>query len=80
MSAQLIDGKSIASALQNSQAERVAQLKKRGIMPMLSVVLVGHDPASTVYVRNKAKACEKVGILSETIMIPEEATQEQLEA
>lgn len=79
MSAQLIDGKSIASALQISQAERVEQLKKCGIVPMLSVVLVGHDPASAVYVRNKAKACEKVGIQSETIEVPEDTTQEQLE-
>ena len=59
----LIDGKQISAALKASLAEQVAGLaEKYGRVPHLVVVRVGEDPASVVYVRNKAKACEGVGI------------------
>ena len=54
-------------------------LKEKGIKPCLAVVLVGNDPASKVYVRNKKRACEEVGIISSEYVLPEETTQEQLE-
>ena len=56
MTARLIDGKAIAAAFRNEVAVRVERLKSRGIMPGLAVVIVGDDPASQVYVRNKALA------------------------
>lgn len=62
--AQLIDGNALAKQLRSSVAERTAALKARGITPGLAVVLVGDNPASQVYVRNKVKACEEAGMHS----------------
>ena len=59
-------------------AERVAELKARGIEPGLAVVIVGEDPASEVYVRNKHKACDEAGIRSFKHELPAETTQEEL--
>lgn len=71
MVANVIDGNKIAEEIRAEVAENVKKLKEsKGITPGLVVVLVGEDPASTVYVRNKGKACEKVGIYSETIHLP----------
>lgn len=71
MVAKIIDGNKIAEEIRAEVAENVKKLKEsKGITPGLAVVLVGDDPASTVYVRNKGKACEKVGIYSETIHLP----------
>ena len=64
MTAQRIDGNALSSQLRTSVAERVAALKTRGLTPGLAVVLVGDNPASQVYVRNKVKACEDTGMHS----------------
>jgi methylenetetrahydrofolate dehydrogenase (NADP+)/methenyltetrahydrofolate cyclohydrolase len=61
---QIIDGKSVAAAVREEVRQRVARLAARGVAPGLATVLVGDDPASRVYVTNKSKACEEVGIRS----------------
>ena len=78
MSARLIDGKALAQHIRDHVAERVTQLKAQGITPGLSVIVVGDDPASQVYVRNKARACEQAGMHSELIRLPASTTQLQL--
>jgi methylenetetrahydrofolate dehydrogenase (NADP+) / methenyltetrahydrofolate cyclohydrolase len=78
MSARIIDGKAIAEGLRASYAESVARLRERGVVPGLAVVIVGDDPASKVYVRNKALACEKVGMHSEVHALPADTTQRHL--
>ena len=80
MSAVRIDGKAMALAIREEIADKVAGLKARGVTPGLAVILVGDDPASEIYVRNKGIACEKAGMHSETIRLPQETTQRQLEA
>ena len=80
MSAQLLDGKGMSDALRGDIAKRVAALKEKGVHPGLAVVLVGEDPASQIYVRNKGIGCEQVGIHSLTIRMPENTTQQELEA
>ena len=75
-----IDGKAIAMAIREDIAGRVDALKAKGVTPGLAVILVGNDPASEIYVRNKGIACEKAGMRSETVRLPEDATQEALEA
>ena len=74
----LIDGKAVAARRRESVAAGVRELERQGIVPGLSVVLVGDDPASAVYVRNKAKACEEVGMRGETIRMPASASQHDL--
>ena len=64
MPAQIIDGKALAARLRAELAPRIAALRARGVQPGLAVILVGDDPASAVYVRNKIKACEDTGIRS----------------
>jgi len=77
--AEIIDGKKIAQQIQQELAEEVLQLKlKYQEIPHLSVVLVGENPASVIYVRNKTKACEAVGMSSETISLPENVSEEKL--
>lgn len=76
--AALIDGKAVAARVRARVAEDVAALRADGIVPGLTVVLVGDDPASAVYVRNKGKACEAAGMRSETIRLPAETSQEDL--
>ncbi|WP_282935738.1 bifunctional methylenetetrahydrofolate dehydrogenase/methenyltetrahydrofolate cyclohydrolase FolD [Paenibacillus sp. RC67] len=71
MPAQVINGKEIVSAYRTQIKEEVEQLKQTGCQPGLAVVIVGDDPASHVYVRNKAKACEEAGIYSEVHSLPE---------
>lgn len=79
MSATILDGKTVANALQEEIAGRVEQFKsKTGITPCLAAVLVGEDPASQVYVRNKERACEKVGMASELFRMPEDISQQDL--
>ncbi|MBQ2952527.1 MAG: bifunctional methylenetetrahydrofolate dehydrogenase/methenyltetrahydrofolate cyclohydrolase FolD [Clostridia bacterium] len=80
MSARLLDGKVMSDALRSEIAQRVAGLKEKGIHPGLAVILVGEDPASQIYVRNKGIGCEQVGIHSVTIRMPETTTQEELES
>jgi len=74
--ANLIDGRAIATQIQGELTQRVAALKKRGVQPGLAFVRVGEDPASKVYVGRKEKACAELGIVSETHVLPE-ATSEQ---
>lgn len=77
-SARLIDGKALAQRVRSEVAERVTQLKDQGITPGLTVVLVGDDPASQVYVRNKALACEQAGMNSNIIRLAADTTQADL--
>ena len=79
MSAQLLDGKLMSDELRVRIAERVAALKEKGVHPGLAVILVGEDPASQIYVRNKEKGCEQVGMHSVAIRLPAETTQNELE-
>ena len=74
MSAAIIDGTAAAQALYGELAGRVRALKARGVIPGLATVLVGEDPASRVYVRNKIKACENLGLFSEHRPLPASAT------
>lgn len=78
MSAQIIDGKQISETIRSEIRAEVDRLKEKGLRPGLVVILVGEDPASQVYVRNKAKACEDLGFYSEVVRIPADTTQEQL--
>lgn len=79
MAAQILDGKKMSESLRKEIAQRVARLKEKGITPGLAVILVGSDPASEIYVSNKGKGCEEVGIYSRTIHMPETTTQDELE-
>lgn len=74
----IIDGKEISKQIKDELKEKVAAYKERGIEITLAVIQVGNDPASTVYVRNKRKACEYVGIRSLAYEMPQDTTQEEL--
>jgi len=78
MTARIIDGKALSDSIKADVAQRVEALRGRGIVPGLAVVLVGGDPASQVYVRNKAAACEKAGLHSQVIRLDADITQQQL--
>jgi methylenetetrahydrofolate dehydrogenase (NADP+)/methenyltetrahydrofolate cyclohydrolase len=79
MSARIIDGKAIAAKIKDEQRERILRLQQQhGVRPGLAVILVGNDPASQVYVRNKVLACKAVGIRSELVELPATASQDQL--
>lgn len=78
MSAHIIDGNSLSRQLRAQVRERVANLKARGITPGLAVILVGDDPASQVYVRNKVKACEDTGMHSVLERHPASLTEKDL--
>ena len=74
----LIDGKRISAEIKDELKEEVAQLKEQGITGALAVIQVGNDPASSVYVRNKKRACEYIGIDSLSYKLPEETSQDEL--
>lgn len=74
----LIDGKKVSGEVRARIREEVAALKSEGIVPGLAVIIVGEDPASKVYVRNKKRACEECGIYSEEYALPEATTEEEL--
>ncbi len=76
--AQIINGKEIAQIIKDEMKTEVAELKKAGKSCCLAVIQVGNDPASTVYVSNKKKACEYIGIDSLSYELPEETTEEEL--
>ena len=76
--AQIIDGKKISAQIREEIAAEVAQMKAEGIIPGLAVIIVGENPASKVYVRNKGKGCAEVGMYSEIIEMAEETTQAEL--
>lgn len=79
MSAEIIDGKKLAITFREQVAQEVAQFKEQSqIVPHLTAILVGEDPASAVYVRNKQRACEKAGIQSTLKRLPAETTQDEL--
>jgi methylenetetrahydrofolate dehydrogenase (NADP+)/methenyltetrahydrofolate cyclohydrolase len=79
MSAQLLDGKAVAAAIRDEVRVQVAAEQQRtGLSPKLVAILVGEDPASRVYVRNKIAACAEAGIRSEEIRIPTTATEEEI--
>lgn len=76
--AKLIDGKAISAQIKDECKEKVARLRAEGVEVTLAVIQVGADPASTVYVGNKKKACEYIGIRSLAYELPEETTEEEL--
>ena len=76
--AAIIDGKQISKQIKDELKEQVAAYKAQGIEIALAVIQVGNDPASTVYVGNKKKACEYIGIQSVSYELPEETTEEEL--
>lgn len=78
MSAKIISGNEVSQLLKDEMKEEVVKLKAQGLEPCLSVILVGDDPASKVYVLNKKKACEYIGIKSLETRLPAETTTEQL--
>lgn len=79
MAARILDGKETAKAVREDLRARVARLRDAGVPPCLRVVLVGEDPASQVYVRNKGKAAREIGIDAETIELPAATGQAALE-
>jgi methylenetetrahydrofolate dehydrogenase (NADP+)/methenyltetrahydrofolate cyclohydrolase len=78
MTARLIDGKALAERVRAGLAPRVEALRERGIVPGLAVILVGDDPASAIYVRNKVRACESTGIRSLFAHLPGDTTRAAL--
>ena len=74
----LIDGKAISANVKDRVAEGVAKLNEKGVSVCLAVIIVGEDPASKVYVANKKKACEALGIISREYALPENTTEEEL--
>ena len=79
--AQLIDGKRISADIRAElKQETKAFIEQTGVTPKLTVILVGEDPASQVYVRNKGRACEEIGFAAEQITLPATTTQEELDA
>lgn len=75
---QIIDGKKISQGIKDELREKMAELKQKGGSRCLAVIQVGDDPASSVYVNNKKKACEYIGIDSESYHLPEETTEKEL--
>lgn len=75
---QLIDGKAVSASVRARVKQETEELKKQGVTPGLAVIIVGDDPASQVYVRNKEKACAEVGFYSEKYALPSSTTQQEL--
>jgi methylenetetrahydrofolate dehydrogenase (NADP+) / methenyltetrahydrofolate cyclohydrolase len=78
MAATILDGNKIAAQIRAEVAEEVGKLKSAGLQPGLAVILAGHNPASEIYVRNKVKASEQVGVHGETLTPPDSVTTEEL--
>jgi len=78
MTAQLLDGTSVAAAIKSEVAAEVASLAESGLRPGLAAVLVGNDPASQIYVSNKVKTCEQLGLYSEKIELSENTSTEEM--
>lgn len=78
MKAKIISGKELSAQIREELKIKTAELKENGKNPGLAVILVGEDPASQIYVRNKEKACEEVGIYSEVYRMPENTSQDEL--
>src|SRR5258707_9412843 len=77
-SAKILDGKAIAAEIQQEVAADVARLRASGIQPGLAVILAGDDPASELYVRNKVRMCETLGVRSEKITPPSSVSTEEM--
>ncbi len=77
---QIIDGKAVSKAVKEQIKAECQELKSKGIVPGLAVIIVGDDPASQVYVRNKEKACDECDFFSVKYALPENTTQEELNA
>lgn len=75
---EIIDGKELAKKVRKELKKEVEELKEKGVNPKLAVIMVGNDPGSTVYVRNKSKACEKVGIEFEEFLFDEKIEESEL--
>ena len=79
MTAKILDGKALAEEIRGEVATGVAEMqRKHGVTPGLAAVLVGDDPASAIYVRNKRRACDEVGMFSDSILLPADSTNEQV--
>lgn len=78
MPAKIIDGKKLAGRVEAALKPRVSALKEHGIKPALSVLLVGNNPASGLYVKKKEEACKRLGIKSKKIELPETALEEEI--
>ena len=78
MPTKIIDGNEIANEIRDELKKRIAELRLKGVIPGLTVVLVGEDPASQVYVRMKGKSCEELGLYSETIRLPADHKEDDL--
>ena len=79
MTAKILDGKALAEEVRGEVATGVAEMQqKHGVTPGLAAVLVGDDPASAIYVRNKRRACDEVGMVSDTFLMPADSTNEQV--
>ena len=79
MTAKILDGKALAEEIRREVAVGVAEMQeKHGVTPGLAAVLVGDDPASAIYVRNKRRACDEVGMVSDTFLLPADATNQQV--
>jgi methylenetetrahydrofolate dehydrogenase (NADP+) / methenyltetrahydrofolate cyclohydrolase len=78
MAARILDGKTLAAQIRSHVKEEVGRLAQRGIRPGLAVVLAGDNPASAVYVRNKARACEEAGVRSQVVELPSSVTESEL--
>ena len=76
--ARILSGKEFAARIKEDAARGVAEMKAAGVLPRLAVIIVGSDPASEVYVRNKQRTCEELGIRSDHIALPAETTEEEL--
>lgn len=74
----IIDGKVVSAAVKERVAKEVKELDQKGVSVCLAVILVGNDPASQIYVANKKKACEQLGIISKEFVLPESTTQQEL--
>ncbi|MDW7681668.1 MAG: tetrahydrofolate dehydrogenase/cyclohydrolase catalytic domain-containing protein, partial [bacterium] len=78
MSAQIIDGKQIATQIKHELQQKISALKAKNITPGLATVLVGKDPASATYVRMKEKMCDELGILTKSHRLNESASEAEL--
>jgi len=76
--ARILDGKQIGKEIQDELRQEIAQLRALGITPGLAAVLVGENPASHIYVRNKIRACQELGLLSEQLLLPATTSTEEL--
>lgn len=76
--ARILSGKEFAARIKEDAARGITELKEAGVLPRLAVIIVGSDPASEVYVRNKQRTCEELGICSDHIALPAETTKEEL--